>query len=78
MIAAGYTGNKGKGGFYRDTASGREVRIIEQGGDGLAWRSVARLPAAALPQQKRRRARQSRLTPSYKILVLQVALPRRF
>ena len=30
MIAAGYTGNKGKGGFYRDTASGREVRIIEQ------------------------------------------------
>ena len=48
MIAAGYTGNKGKGGFYRDTASGREVRIIEQGGDGLAWRSVAtELPAAA-------------------------------
>ena len=48
MIAAGYTGNKGRGGFYRDTTSGREVRIIEQGGDGLAWRSVAtELPAAA-------------------------------
>lgn len=48
MIAAGYTGNKGKGGFYRDTDDGREVRVIEQGGDGMAWRRVAKeLPAAA-------------------------------
>ena len=48
MIAAGYTGNKGKGGFYRNTAAGREVRVIEQGADGLAWRGVStELPAAA-------------------------------
>ena len=47
MIADGWTGNKGKGGFYRDTESGRQVRIIEGGADGLSWRDVSsQLPAA--------------------------------
>mgnify|MGYP001407518504 CR=1 FL=1 len=41
MIAEGWTGNKGKGGFYRDTESGRQVRIIEGGADGLSWRDVS-------------------------------------
>ena len=41
MIADGWTGNKGKGGFYRDTESGRQVRIIEGGADGLSWRDVS-------------------------------------
>ena len=47
MIADGWTGNKGKGGFYRDTESGRQVRIIEGGADGLSWRDVSsQLPDA--------------------------------
>ena len=47
MIADGWTGNKGKGGFYRDTESGRLVRIIEGGADGLSWRDVSsQLPDA--------------------------------
>ena len=47
MIADGWTGNKGKGGFYRDTVSGRLVRIIEGGADGLSWRDVSsQLPDA--------------------------------
>ena len=47
MIADGFTGNKGKGGFYRDTGSGREVRMTEDGADGLSWRPVStELPAA--------------------------------
>ena len=47
MIAEGWTGNKGKGGFYRDTESGRQVRIIEGGADGLSWRDVSsQLPDA--------------------------------
>ena len=47
MIADGWTGNKGKGGFYRDTEAGRQVRIIEGGADGLSWRDVSsQLPDA--------------------------------
>ena len=47
MITDGWTGNKGKGGFYRDTESGRQVRIIEGGADGLSWRDVSsQLPDA--------------------------------
>ena len=47
MIADGWTGNKGKGGFYRDTEAGRQVRIIEGGADGLSWRDVSsQLPNA--------------------------------
>ena len=47
MIADGWTGNKGKGGFYRDTESGRQVRVIEGGADGLSWRDVSsQLPDA--------------------------------
>ena len=42
MIADGFTGNKGKGGFYRETETGREVRIIEDRGDGQEWRPVSR------------------------------------
>ena len=47
MIADGWTGNKGKGGFYRDTEAGRQVRVIEGGADGLSWRDVSsQLPDA--------------------------------
>ena len=46
MIADGWTGNKGRGGFYRDTDTGRQVRVIEGGADGLSWRDVS----ASLPQ----------------------------
>ena len=48
MIADGWTGNKGKGGFYRDTdTGGRQVRVIEGGADGLSWRDVSsQLPEA--------------------------------
>ena len=41
MIADGFTGNKGKGGFYRETENGRQVRIIEAGADGSSWRPVS-------------------------------------
>ena len=48
MIADGYTGQKGKGGFYRDAESGREARIFEGSGDGRSWRTATRmLPACA-------------------------------
>ena len=47
MIADGWTGNKGKGGFYRDTEAGRQGRVIEGGADGLSWRDVSsQLPDA--------------------------------
>ncbi len=47
MIADGWTGNKGKGGFYRDTEASRQVRVIEGGADGLSWRDVSsQLPDA--------------------------------
>ena len=47
MIAAGDFGNKSGCGFYRDDDAGaRQVRIIEQGGDGHSWREVmTELPA---------------------------------
>ena len=49
MIADGYTGQKGKGGFYREAADGPEVRQIEQGGDGTSWRKSANVaPELAL------------------------------
>ena len=42
MIADGWTGNKGKGGFYRETdTGGRAVRITEGGADGLSFRPVS-------------------------------------
>ena len=41
MIADGWTGNKGRGGFYRDTETGRQVRVIEGGADGLSFRPVS-------------------------------------
>jgi len=41
MIKDGYTGNKGKGGFYRDADTGRQVRVIEGGADGLSWRDAS-------------------------------------
>ncbi|MEK9729374.1 MAG: 3-hydroxyacyl-CoA dehydrogenase NAD-binding domain-containing protein, partial [Alphaproteobacteria bacterium] len=37
MIADGYTGNKGKGGFYRRGEKGREVRAIAKGGVDKGW-----------------------------------------
>ena len=49
MIADGYTGEKGKGGFYREAVSGRETRIVEGHADGLSWRPFERLlPKLAL------------------------------
>lgn len=42
MIEDGYTGQKGKGGFYRDTPTGPEVRGIEIGGEGDNWRAISR------------------------------------
>ncbi len=41
MIADGFTGNKGKGGFYRETEGGRQVRVTEGGADGSSWRPVS-------------------------------------
>ena len=46
MIADGYTGEKGKGGFYREADAGRETRIVEGHADGSQWRASERL----LPQ----------------------------
>ena len=37
MIADGYSGNKGKGGFYRRGEKGREVRAIAKGGVDKGW-----------------------------------------
>ena len=37
MIADGYTGNKGKGGFYRRGKNGREVRAVAKGGVDEGW-----------------------------------------
>ncbi len=37
MIADGYTGNKGKGGFYRRGEKGREVRAVAKGGLDKGW-----------------------------------------
>ena len=49
MIADGYTGEKGKGGFYRESTTGRETRIVEAHADGLSWRPFERvLPDLAL------------------------------
>ncbi len=50
MIAQGYTGNKGKGGFYRTGPQGRrEVRAVEAVADGSVWRGLKKeLPPAAL------------------------------
>jgi 3-hydroxyacyl-CoA dehydrogenase len=41
MISQGYTGNKGKGGFYRQKDGARQVRIVEGGGSGNDWRAVS-------------------------------------
>ena len=40
MIADGYTGNKGKGGFYRRGPNGREVQDILTDGNKLVWRQI--------------------------------------
>ena len=49
MISAGYTGEKGKGGFYRGIEDSRETRIIENGATGDSWRALNRaLPDVAL------------------------------
>lgn len=48
MIADGYTGNKGKGGFYRHGAEGREVQDSLTDTNQLVWRQVkSDLPEAA-------------------------------
>jgi 3-hydroxyacyl-CoA dehydrogenase len=49
MIKDGYTGNKGKGGFYREGDDGREVRVIAKGGVDKGWAAASgQLPAAAM------------------------------
>lgn len=40
MIADGYIGNKGKGGFYRENQGQREVRVLGPGASGEAWQIV--------------------------------------
>ncbi|HAD73830.1 MAG TPA: 3-hydroxyacyl-CoA dehydrogenase, partial [Alphaproteobacteria bacterium] len=48
MIADGYTGNKGKGGFYRRGTVGREVQDSLMDANQLVWRAVKpSLPEAA-------------------------------
>ncbi len=49
MIRSGYTGQKGKGGFYRtDSQAGKQVRALETDQTGQSWRAVSgQLPAAA-------------------------------
>ena len=42
MIATGYIGHKGKGGFYRAGTHGREVRMLEIEGRGQDWRAHTR------------------------------------
>ena len=49
MIKDGYTGNKGGGGFYRESSNGREVRAIAKGGIDKGWAAASgQLPAAAM------------------------------
>jgi 3-hydroxyacyl-CoA dehydrogenase len=49
MIKGGYTGNKGRGGFYREVDKGREVRVIAKGGVDKGWAAASgQLPAAAM------------------------------
>jgi 3-hydroxyacyl-CoA dehydrogenase len=49
MIKDGYTGNKGRGGFYREGDDGREVRVIAKGGVDKGWTAASgQLPAAAM------------------------------
>ena len=49
MIKDGYTGNKGRGGFYREGDDGREVRVIAKGGVDKGWAAASgQLPAAAM------------------------------
>ena len=49
MIKDGYTGNKGRGGFYREGDKGREVRVIAKGGVDKGWATASgQLPAAAM------------------------------
>lgn len=46
MIADGYTGNKGKGGFYRETDSGRQVRVITRGASDRGGTDNSFVPAS--------------------------------
>ena len=46
MIADGYTGNKGKGGFYRETDSGRQVRAIGKADGNKAGTDNSFMPAS--------------------------------
>ena len=46
MIADGYTGNKGNGGFYRETDSGRQVRVITRGASDRGGTDNSFVPAS--------------------------------